>query len=99
MSYDEPTTYLIALDPEESNPSTIVHSAHAVGRDHDGRKTYDRRIDKSGPRHDMSDYRYMSKNSDKHSRSDSNRGYRTREERYNSNNRYQYRYDSYDDND
>ncbi|KNC82547.1 hypothetical protein SARC_05174 [Sphaeroforma arctica JP610] len=76
MSYDELTTYLIALDPDESDPSTI---------------------DKSGSRHDMKDYRYMSKNNDKHIRSDSSRGYRTREERYNRNKRYQQRYDTHDD--
>ncbi|KNC81459.1 hypothetical protein SARC_06214 [Sphaeroforma arctica JP610] len=130
MSYDdELATYLIALDPDESYPSTIVHGAHAalsteivhwIGqcrklqpliksdvagnpcnlvRDHNGRKPYDRRIERSGLRYDMRGYIYMFKNTDKNIRSDSNCGYRTRDERYNRKNRYQYRYDNHDDHD
>ncbi|KNC83716.1 hypothetical protein SARC_04046 [Sphaeroforma arctica JP610] len=79
--------------------SCVAGKPRVQGRNLDGRIPYDRRIDKSVPRHDMRDYRYLSKNNDKYNRPDSDSGYRTRDERYNRNNCYQYRYDNHDDHD
>ncbi|KNC75165.1 hypothetical protein SARC_12302 [Sphaeroforma arctica JP610] len=108
MSYDDPISYLTALDPDENDPSTIVHGAHSAissdncafetaGGDRNDRKPYYRRIDKTGPRNDTRGYR-KSNNNDKYNKPYSDRGRNTQNDRDSSNDRYQRRYhDNRDD--